>query len=571
MTSDNPLGAPFGAYRRRTILGGQADGVVGPVHLHGAPVAPRVAAGRRAAGNRSVPRGFEAHPRTEVLRQRNGQRSVDGARLQLRSVPGFRRQLQRDRPVLRVQVHLAAVARKGDRPVGGVGFHAAPAIGNRDGPVGGAQFDAAVHAAYLDRPILGFQVQRGVARRMDDEHRHPLRRIGGWSAIPDSPRRMLYRDGPRHLFRRAARFRRRDLAGLHRAIGAGPPAPPHPSAVRRAPLQRRRAARSRPRDRAGRHRVIGAVPPAHPNLSAVGRIQLQRRRLALAQRKALVHLGSFTGGAHFQLRAALGIAPDIEIQAPSLSRVRVPRTPQPRQTKHRRRNIEEAFVLHIQLRRAPAPAVSKGTDQSVPRRAFCAAWRVSPGKGTDQSVPRRAFCAAWTPRSVPGSRGLSPGLRLPTSPAPSPAPGPFPHHPQPPKPYRSSNSSAGPWHTPSRHCPLETRSDRWSRRARSPPCSTRSPGPPPSPRARSQSRSRSAPAPPPRPPLTPASPPCRPHPLPSAGTSYPLPAIPPSSAPARPITGAAAAPTTPRLHSPRRSTPAPSRPAPPVPLSYRIA
>src|ERR1035437_2705965 len=120
------------------------------------------------------------------------------------------------------------------------------------------------------------------------------------------------------------------------------------------------------------HRVIGANPPAHPNLSAVGRIQLQDRRLALAQRKALVHLGSFTGGAHFQLRAALGMAPDIEIQAPSLSRLRVARTHQPRQTKHRRRNIEEAFVLHKQLR--PPPAVSKGTDQSVPRSAFCAAW-----------------------------------------------------------------------------------------------------------------------------------------------------------------------------------------------------
>src|ERR1035437_7394798 len=222
------------------------------------------------------------------------------------------------------------------------------------------------------------------------------------------------------------------------------------------------------------HRVIGAVPPAHPNLSAVGRIQLQDRRLALAQRKALVHLGSFTGGAHFQLRAALGIAPDIEIQAPSLSRLRVARTHQPRQTKHRRRNIEEAFVLQIQLRRAPAPAVSKGTDLPLSQRAL-----IAPGWG-----------CPWGP-------GLSPGLHLPTSPAPSPAPGPFPHQPQPPKSYRSSISSAGPWHTPSRHCPLETRSDRWSRRARSPPCSTRSPGPPPSPRARSQSRSRSAPAPPP--------------------------------------------------------------------------
>ena len=163
------LAGPFGVHRHRTILRGEPDGVVGAVHLHGAAVAPGVAARRRAARNRSVPGGLQAHSRAEVLRQRNRQRPVDGARFQLRSVPGLRRQLQRDRPVLRVQVHFAAIARKRDRSVGGVRFHVAAAIGDRDRSVGGAQFHAAVHAAHFDRPVLGFQIQRRVARRVHDE------------------------------------------------------------------------------------------------------------------------------------------------------------------------------------------------------------------------------------------------------------------------------------------------------------------------------------------------------------------------------------------------------------------
>src|ERR1035437_8342059 len=247
-------------------------------------------------------------------------------------------------------MHLAAITRKGDRPIGGVRFHAAAAIGNRDRPVGGSQGDAAMNAAYLDRPVLGFEIQRGVARRMHDKHRQPLRRVGGWPAIRDSPRGVPHRDAARHLFRRAARLRRCDLAGLHR--------------------------------------VIGPVPPAHPNLPAFGRVQFQDRRLAFAQRKALVNLRGFTGRAHFQIRATLGIAVDVKVKAPIFGRMRLAGSHQPPQTKHRRRNIEEAFVLHIQFRRAPGSAVSKGISQRVARRAFWAAW----------GLP-------FAPRSVPGVSG----------------------------------------------------------------------------------------------------------------------------------------------------------------------
>ncbi len=295
-------------YGHGTILGGQADGVVGAVHLQGAAVAPRSAALRRAAGNRGVSRGFEAHAGTEVFGQRNRERTVDGARFQLRAVPGFGGQLQGDGPVLRIQVHLAAIARKRDRTIGGVRFHGTAAIGDRDGSVGGTQFDAAIHAAHLDGSIFGFQIQGCVARRMHDEHGHPVGGIGGWPVIRDSSGGVRHGDAAHHLFRHGLRLRRCDLAGFHR--------------------------------------IIGAIPAAHTNLSAIDRIQLKNRRLTLAHRKVLVHLGGFTAGAHFQFGAALGVAVDVEIEAPILSRVRLAGGHQPPETKHRCRNIEEAFVFH---------------------------------------------------------------------------------------------------------------------------------------------------------------------------------------------------------------------------------
>ena len=89
VASDNLLAAPFGVHRDRAVLRREPDRIVAPVHLHRASVAPRIAARRRAAGDRRVTRRLQAHSAAEILRQRDGQRSIDGARFELRPIPAF--------------------------------------------------------------------------------------------------------------------------------------------------------------------------------------------------------------------------------------------------------------------------------------------------------------------------------------------------------------------------------------------------------------------------------------------------------------------------------------------------